>query len=51
MIAEGRSINITLIFSLSRYDEVIEAYLSGLENLRRAGRRSCPQCTVWRRSS
>jgi transaldolase len=31
MIAEGRSINITLIFSLSRYDEVIDAYLSGLE--------------------
>jgi len=31
MIAEGRSINITLIFSLKRYDEVIEAYLSGLE--------------------
>jgi transaldolase len=29
MIAEGRSINITLIFSLARYDEVIEAYLSG----------------------
>jgi transaldolase len=32
MIAEGRSINITLIFSLERYDDVIEAYLSGLEN-------------------
>jgi transaldolase len=31
MIAEGRSINITLIFSLARYDQVIEAYLSGLE--------------------
>jgi transaldolase len=31
MIAEGRSINITLIFSLSRYEQVIEAYLSGLE--------------------
>ncbi len=31
MIAEGRSINITLIFSLPRYEEVIEAYLSGLE--------------------
>jgi transaldolase len=31
MIAEGRSINITLIFSLARYAEVIEAYLSGLE--------------------
>jgi transaldolase len=44
MIAEGRSINITLIFSLSRYDEVIEAYLSGLEVF-------AEQCTVWRRSS
>ena len=31
MIAEGRSTNITLIFSLARYAEVIEAYLSGLE--------------------
>jgi transaldolase len=31
MIAEGRSINITLIFSLTRYEQVIEAYLSGLE--------------------
>jgi transaldolase len=31
MIAEGRSINITLIFSLARYAEVIEAYLAGLE--------------------
>ena len=32
MIAEGRSINITLIFSIERYAEVIEAYLSGLED-------------------
>ncbi len=31
MIAEGRSINVTLIFSLPRYAEVIEAYLAGLE--------------------
>jgi transaldolase len=31
MIAEGRSVNITLIFSLARYEQVIEAYLSGLE--------------------
>jgi transaldolase len=31
MISEGRSINITLIFSLERYAEVIEAYLAGLE--------------------
>jgi transaldolase len=31
MIGQGRSINITLIFSLARYVEVMEAYLSGLE--------------------
>ena len=31
MIAEKRSINVTLIFSLARYDEVMEAYLRGLE--------------------
>jgi transaldolase len=33
MIAEGRSINITLIFSLERYEQIIEAYLSGIEAL------------------
>ena len=33
MTAEGRSINVTLIFSLTRYAEVLEAYLSGLETL------------------
>jgi len=32
-IGAGHSINITLIFSLARYDEVIEAYLAGLEEL------------------
>ncbi len=37
MIAEGRNINVTLIFSLPRYDEVIEAYLSGLETLASSG--------------
>jgi transaldolase len=37
MIAEGRSINITLIFSLTRYEQVIEAYLAGLEALTAAG--------------
>jgi transaldolase len=31
MISEGRNINVTLIFSLSRHGEVIEAYQSGLE--------------------
>jgi transaldolase len=32
MISEGRSINVTLIFSLERYSEVMEAYISGLES-------------------
>ncbi|HEX6421098.1 MAG TPA: transaldolase [Acidimicrobiales bacterium] len=31
LVAEGHSINVTLIFGLDRYDEVMEAYLSGLE--------------------
>jgi transaldolase len=31
MISERRSINVTLIFSLQRYAEVMEAYLAGLE--------------------
>jgi transaldolase len=31
MISEGRSINVTLIFSLDRYNDVMEAYLQGLE--------------------
>jgi transaldolase len=31
LTAEGSSINVTLLFSLSRYAEIIEAYLCGLE--------------------
>ncbi len=31
MISEGRSINVTLLFSIQRYAEVIDAYMSGLE--------------------
>jgi transaldolase len=31
MIAEGRNINVTLIFSLERYEAVMAAYLSGVE--------------------
>ena len=31
LIGEGRSINVTLIFSVPRYVEVMEAYISGLE--------------------
>lgn len=41
MVAEGRSINVTLIFSLTRYRQVLEAYLSGLEALARRGRDLC----------
>ncbi len=37
-LAEGISINVTLIFSLTRYGEVIEAFLAGLEQARAAGR-------------
>jgi transaldolase len=31
MIGEGRNINVTLIFSLDRYRDVMEAYIAGLE--------------------
>jgi transaldolase len=37
-LAEGININVTLIFSLARYDEVIDAFLDGLEQARQAGR-------------
>jgi len=37
MIARGRNINVTLIFSLQRYEEVAEAYIRGLERLVEAG--------------
>ncbi len=37
MIAEGRNINVTLIFSLPRYEQVIEAYIGGLEAFAASG--------------
>jgi transaldolase len=37
MIARGRNTNVTLIFSLQRYAEVVEAYLRGLERLVESG--------------
>lgn len=37
MIARGKNINVTLLFSVQRYDEIIEAYLSGLERFAAAG--------------
>ena len=36
-ISKGHNINITLIFAVDRYDEVVEAYLSGLEKLQKKG--------------
>ena len=37
MIAEGISVNVTLIFSLDRYKAVMDAYLAGLEQAKEAG--------------
>jgi transaldolase/glucose-6-phosphate isomerase len=37
MIADGANINVTLLFSVERYGEVIEAYLAGLEQRVKAG--------------
>ena len=37
MIAEGRNVNVTLIFSLTRYQEVMDAYIDGLEQRMASG--------------
>jgi transaldolase len=37
LLAEGISVNVTLIFSLDRYGEVMEAYLGGLEDYHTSG--------------
>jgi transaldolase len=37
MIAEGCNVNVTLIFSIPRYEEVMEAFISGLEDAVAAG--------------
>ena len=37
MIAAGQSINVTLIFSIERHREVMEAYIRGIERLIEAG--------------
>lgn len=37
VIAEGRNVNVTLIFSLDRYAAVMDAYLTGLETLAGSG--------------
>jgi transaldolase len=37
LLGEGISVNITLIFSLNRYEEVMEAYLGGMEDYQASG--------------
>lgn len=37
LIGRGLNINITLLFSVSVYEQVVEAYISGLEDLKKAG--------------
>ncbi|WP_067676888.1 transaldolase [Nocardia miyunensis] len=37
-LAEGISVNVTLIFSVRRYHQVVDAFLDGLERARSAGR-------------
>ena len=37
LIGRGVNINITLLFSVSVYEQVVEAYISGLEDLKKAG--------------
>jgi len=37
VLAEGISVNVTLIFGLERYDSVMDAYLEGLEKAQAAG--------------
>jgi transaldolase len=46
MIARGRSINVTLIFSLQRYAEVVGAFQRGLERLVQSGGDPGPVASV-----
>jgi transaldolase len=46
LIAEGTSVNVTLIFSLARYEQVMEAYLSGLESRAASGEPLVPVVSV-----
>lgn len=45
-LAEGISINVTLLFSLQRYDQVVEAFFTGMERARQAGRELPRICSV-----
>jgi transaldolase len=46
VLAAGISVNVTLIFSLDRYDEVMEAFLAGLEQARANGHDLAPMGSV-----
>jgi transaldolase len=46
LIAEGTCVNVTLIFSLARYEQVMEAYLRGLESRAAQGQPLAPVVSV-----
>jgi transaldolase len=46
VVAKGRSVNVTLIFSLRRYAEVAESYTRGIERLIAEGGDPRPVCSV-----
>jgi transaldolase len=46
LIAEGTCVNVTLIFSLARYEQVMEAYLAGLESRAAQGQPLAPVVSV-----
>lgn len=45
-LADGISVNVTLIFSLDRYRKVLDAFLNGLERAKEAGRDLAPIASV-----
>lgn len=46
LIAEGLNVNVTLLFSCTAYADVVEAYLSGLEDRAKAGHALSPVASV-----
>jgi transaldolase len=48
-LARGISVNVTLLFSVERYGEVIEAFLAGLERRRAVGSKAGPVGNPFRR--
>src|SRR6476661_7531798 len=46
LTGRGLNINITLLFSVTVYEQVVEAYVSGLEDLKRSGGDVSKVCSV-----